>query len=78
MKTMLRIIGGLVVLAWLGGSLAAPTQAGPPIPRTPPAPPRAPVQPPGQVTAAATSTNSGAQRAALNGGIDRRVNLWGR
>jgi hypothetical protein len=54
MKSILRIIGGLVVLTWLGGSLAAPTQAGPPIPRTPPAPPRAPVQPPVQVEAAAT------------------------
>jgi hypothetical protein len=53
-KTAFRIIGVLVALTWLGNSLAAPAQAGPPIPRTPPAPPRAPVQPPVQVESAAT------------------------
>jgi len=51
---MLRIIGAIVFLTFLGGSLVAPTQAGPPIPRTPPAPPRAPVQPPAQVESVAT------------------------
>jgi hypothetical protein len=55
MKTIVRIVGVLVVLTWLGGSLAAPIQAGPPTPHVPPAPPRAPVQPPAQVEAAATA-----------------------
>ncbi len=53
MKLMLRVIGILAVLTWLGGNAATPTLAGPPIPRTPPAPPRAPAQPPAQVEAGA-------------------------
>jgi len=54
LKIMFRIIGALVLLTFLGGGLVAPTLAGPPTPRVPPAPPRAPVQPPVQAEPVAT------------------------